>query len=126
MQALPLLSAVLRLTTSDRRTLMACSGLRGPYPLTAKGVNGNVTHGFPGAYALGRVVNRSIFLISHVGRSDEDINVQLHDHVEGEHSSFKFECSASTSTRSRILIVAGYFRQGFDYFRRELCRQATF
>ena len=74
---------------------MACSGLRGPYPLTTTGVSDNAMHIVPGAYALGRVVNGSIFLISYVGRSDKDVNARLHDHVEGEHSSFKFEPYAS-------------------------------
>ena len=70
---------------------MACSGLRGPHPLTTEGVNDNVAHAVPGAYALGRVANGSMFLISYVGRSDKDVNARLHDHVGGEHSSFKFE-----------------------------------
>lgn len=74
---------------------MAISGLRGPYPLTTEGVNDNVTRSFPGAYALGRMANGSMFLISYVGRSDDDVNARLHDHVQGEHSSFKFEPYAS-------------------------------
>ena len=45
--------------------------------------------------AWDRVANGSMFLISYVGRSDRDVNARLHDHVEGEHLSFKFERYAS-------------------------------
>ena len=74
---------------------MACSGLRGPHPLTTEEVNDNVAQAFPGVYALGRMANGSMFLICYVGRSNKDVNARLHDHVGGEHSSFKFERYAS-------------------------------
>jgi hypothetical protein len=68
---------------------MPSSGLRGPFALTSTGIDNNVTYTSPGAYALGRTKD-SKFLISYVGRSDDDVNARLHDH-EGNYEQFKFE-----------------------------------
>ena len=79
---------------TDEVLMMAKSGLRGPYPLTEKGINENVTRQSPGAYALGRSTN-GIFHINYVGRSDSDLKKRLRDHI-GENSEFKYEYYASS------------------------------
>ena len=73
---------------------MASSGLRGPYPLTKDGIDGEVTSISPGAYALGHSDNNT-FYIDYVGRSDTDVNDRLHDHI-GDNPQFKYEYYASS------------------------------
>ena len=73
---------------------MANSGLRGPFPLTANGINDNVISTSAGAYALGRSED-GMFYIDYVGRSDSDVNDRLHDHV-GENPQFKYEYYSSS------------------------------
>lgn len=68
---------------------MASTGLRGPFPLTQNGIDSNVKKTSAGAYALGKVENGT-FYIRYVGRSDNDVNDRLHDHV-GKYSRFKYE-----------------------------------
>lgn len=72
---------------------MANTGLRGPFPLNKRSIDGNVASTSAGAYALGRVEDGT-FYVSYVGRSDSDIGDRLHDHV-GSYSSFKFEYFAT-------------------------------
>lgn len=69
---------------------MASSGLRGPYQLTMVGVDGAVATGKIGAYALGQT-DYSIFNISYVGRSDDDLNARLKQHVPKWYPQFKFD-----------------------------------
>jgi hypothetical protein len=69
---------------------MPSSGLKGPYPLTAKGVSDNVTRKSAGAYALGKYDN-SIFNIHYVGRADEDVANRLQDHVTEWYPHFKYD-----------------------------------
>lgn len=68
---------------------MASSGLSGPYALTDATIDKMITKTSPGAYALGRTNDKGVFLISYVGRSDDDVNDRLHDHA-GKYSKFKF------------------------------------
>ena len=67
---------------------MASSGLNGEYALTESGVDTNVTRTSAGAYALGRTEDKT-FLISYVGRSDDDVNARLKQHV-GDYAKFKY------------------------------------
>lgn len=68
---------------------MANTGLKGPYPLTNKEIDDKVTRTSAGAYALGRTDEEGAFLIKRIGRSDDDVNRRLHDHV-GDYKKFKF------------------------------------
>lgn len=73
---------------------MPSSGLQGPFPLTANGINAVVTLTSPGAYALGEVRSDGLFYIARIGRSDVDLNDRLHDY-EGQYSRFKCEYHAT-------------------------------
>lgn len=68
---------------------MASTGLDGPHPLTTKGIDDNVKGVSPGAYALGDVNDKGVFLVSRVGRSDTDLNDRLHDY-KGDYAKFKY------------------------------------
>jgi hypothetical protein len=68
---------------------MATSGLNGPYPLTADGVNAAVKPGYPGVYALGNTKDNT-FYIGYVGRSDDDVHGRLCDHIKLPDPQFKF------------------------------------
>jgi len=65
------------------------SGLRGPYPLDEQTIDRVVTETSSGAYALGKTKDTT-FYIKYVGRSDDDVNGRLKDHV-GEYEQFKYE-----------------------------------
>lgn len=67
---------------------MANSGLHGAHPLTKDGIKTNVTSTAPGAYALGKV-EYNTFLISRIGRSDDDLPGRLSDYI-GQYNQFKF------------------------------------
>jgi hypothetical protein len=70
---------------------MPSSGLRGSFPLTTSGISNNVTATSAGAYALGEVrASDSMFVISRVGRSDNDVAERLGDYI-GQYKRFKFE-----------------------------------
>ena len=64
------------------------SGLSGPFNLSQTGIDTAVNQTSPGAYALGRTSQDGTFLISYVGRSDDDLNGRLKNHV-GSHLQFK-------------------------------------
>lgn len=70
---------------------MPNSGLRGPFPLTATGVNNAVTRTSPGAYALGKVNDQGVFIIHYIGRADDDVNSRLQNHVAAWYPQFKYE-----------------------------------
>ncbi len=67
---------------------MASSGLDGEYPLTESGIDTNVSRTSAGAYALGRTKDEK-YLISYVGRSDDDVNARLKQHVN-DYDRFKY------------------------------------
>lgn len=58
---------------------MAKLGLEGPWDLTDETVDEMVTETKPGNYALGFVNDNGTFIVRYVGRSDDDLNVRLHD-----------------------------------------------
>ena len=68
---------------------MPSSGLHGPHSLTANGVANNVQGLGPGVYALGKTVE-STFVISYVGRSDDDLASRLQQHVPKHYLEFKY------------------------------------
>ncbi len=67
---------------------MANSGLFGPVALTRSDIDAKVGVG-PGVYALGHLTNENVFAISYVGRSDDNLNGRLKDHI-GNYRSFKY------------------------------------
>jgi hypothetical protein len=61
----------------------------GPYPLTEKSINDNVKKKI-GNYGVG-FVQKEIFIIKYVGRSDTNLNKRLKDHIgKEEYFNFKF------------------------------------
>jgi hypothetical protein len=68
---------------------MASSGLHGPYKLTTANIDAAVRGKGPGAYALG-ASSGDTFIISYVGRSDDDLNGRLKGWVGGNYAEFKY------------------------------------
>lgn len=74
---------------------MALPNLTGPYYLTTDGVNKSVTRTSAGVYALGKLSD-GVFYIGYVGRSDDDVNKRLLDHVKLSDPQFKIAyCSSA-------------------------------
>jgi hypothetical protein len=65
------------------------TGLHGPHTLSNAGIDAAAQGIGPGAYALGEVNQAGTFVVSYVGRSDEDLNARLKDHV-GTYRHFKY------------------------------------
>jgi hypothetical protein len=70
------------------------NGLKGPFALTDRVIDEEVGPGSPGVFALDDMANGTGFHIVFVGRSDIDVNNQLHVYV-GAYKRFKFHRSAS-------------------------------
>lgn len=73
---------------------MASLDMSGSYDLTDDEINRIVIETNPGNYAIGRVDDKGTFLVSRVGRSDDDVNGRLHDHV-GDYKKFKYSYAPS-------------------------------
>ncbi|GGF28982.1 hypothetical protein GCM10011611_38830 [Aliidongia dinghuensis] len=70
---------------------MASTGLTGPYAHTSAEVDNQVTRTSAGAYALGRTDSSGTFLVSYVGRSDDDLNNRLKTHASNAtYKQFKY------------------------------------
>lgn len=65
------------------------TGLHGPHPLSNAGIDSAVRGVGPGAYALGEIASNGNFVVNYVGRSDENLNDRLKDHV-GNYQTFKY------------------------------------
>jgi len=73
---------------------MAQNGLRGPFALTDEAIDQEVSPAQPGAYLLEGSTDLINFHVDYVGRSDTDVNNQLHVHV-GSYKRFRYEqCSS--------------------------------
>lgn len=71
-------------------------GLRGPFPLTAGGVDNAVYSVCAGAYALGKMLDgQNVFGVHYVGRSDTDVNGRLKQHVVEWYPRFFYEYYSS-------------------------------
>jgi hypothetical protein len=70
------------------------NGLRGPYSLTDNVIDQEVPQTSPGAFALDNSEDGVRFHATYVGRSDCDVNNQLHVHV-GTYKRFKYKYSSS-------------------------------
>jgi len=74
---------------------MAQDGLQGPFPLGDQVIDQKVSHNGPGAYALEESADLINFRVVYVGRSDINLNNQLHVHV-GSYKRFMYEyCSSA-------------------------------
>jgi hypothetical protein len=74
---------------------MAQNGLRGPFALTDEVIDQEVKGSQPGAYLLEDSADLVNFRAVYVGRSDSDVNNQLHVHV-GSYKRFRYEnCSSA-------------------------------
>jgi hypothetical protein len=69
---------------------MPASGLHGPHKLTTSNIDAVVVGTGPGAYALGATNSDGTFVISYVGRSDDDLNGRLKDWVKTKYPEFKY------------------------------------
>ena len=69
---------------------MPSTGLHGPRPLTTQNIDAAVRGKGPGAYALGYTDAKGVFIVSYVGRSDDDINGRLKDWVGTNYAQFKY------------------------------------
>ena len=69
---------------------MAETGLKGPFPLSAQGIDTELTQKSAGVYALDRAHEDGPFHISYVGRSDTDLRARLLEHA-GKYKRFKYD-----------------------------------
>lgn len=72
---------------------MASLEMEGPFPLDVANIDKNVTRTEPGNYALG-YLDEKVFRVKYVGRSDDDLNDRLKDHV-GNYKHFKYSYATS-------------------------------
>lgn len=74
---------------------MAENGLHGPFALTDETIDAEIKERRPGAYALEGSSDLIHFRVLYVGRSDMDVNNQLHVHV-GSYKRFRYQpCSTA-------------------------------
>ena len=62
----------------------------GPYPLTSQEVERVVTKESAGNYALGYTVPSGAFIVTHVGRSDNNLKQELQARVTRTYQEFKY------------------------------------
>jgi hypothetical protein len=71
---------------------MAITGLKGPFSLTGTGIDREITKISAGAYALGHINGNDVFIVSYVGRSDNDLNGRLKQWInEKNYKQFKYD-----------------------------------
>ena len=74
---------------------MAQNGLQGPFTLSDRMIDEEVSQHCPGAYALEDSADLVNFHVVYVGRSDTNVNNQLHVHV-GSYKRFLYQyCSSA-------------------------------
>ena len=69
---------------------MPQNGLQGPFALTDQVIDQEVSPGRPGAYLLEESSDLINFRAGYVGRSESDVNNQLHVHV-GSYKRFRYQ-----------------------------------
>lgn len=90
---LAVLAAELKLLAKTRHEV-GNVGLRGPFKLTDDLIDAEVERTSPGFYLLSNRALEGAFHIVYVGRSDTDVNNQLHVHV-GTYERFQYEYCAT-------------------------------
>jgi hypothetical protein len=78
-----------------RRGIMVSLGMKGPYDFNSSKIDEVVTQTSPGNYALGYVNDRDVFIVKYIGRSDSDVNEELHSCLTKKHKKFKY-CYATS------------------------------
>ncbi|HTC35112.1 MAG TPA: hypothetical protein VK724_17175 [Bryobacteraceae bacterium] len=74
---------------------MAQNGLQGPFALSDQVIDQEVSRIQPGAYALEESADLVNFRVVYIGRSDINLNNQLHVHV-GSYKRFRYQyCSSA-------------------------------
>jgi len=73
---------------------MASLNMQGPYQLTDKEIDTQVTKTSPGNYGLGYTNSSNTFIVNYVARSDDDLNDRLHDWA-GKYKEFKYSYAPS-------------------------------
>ncbi|HTC90167.1 MAG TPA: hypothetical protein VK686_17785 [Bryobacteraceae bacterium] len=74
---------------------MAQKQLLGPFALNDRVIDQEVGAGLPGAYVLEESADLVNFSVAYVGRSDTNVNNQLHVHV-GAYKRFRYQpCSSA-------------------------------
>jgi hypothetical protein len=73
---------------------MAQNGLLGPFALTDRVIDEEVGQNRPGAYVLEDSSDLVNFHVVYVGRSDTNVNNQLHVHV-GSYKRFRYQYCSS-------------------------------
>jgi len=76
---------------------MPSLGLQGPFALNEESIDKTVDQTSPGNYALGDRNQSGTFLVDYVGRSDNNLNGRLKQHV-GENLLFKADYASSPKT----------------------------
>jgi hypothetical protein len=69
---------------------MAQNGLQGPFALTDRTIDQEVVQNQPGVYVLEESADLVNFRVVYVGRSDTNLNNQLHVHV-GSYKRFRYQ-----------------------------------
>lgn len=84
---------------------MAQPDLCGPFALTDFVIDREVAENLPGAFVLEDSANLVHFRVAYVGRSDTDVNNQLHVHV-GCYKRFRFEyCSSDRAAFEKQCVL---------------------
>jgi len=71
--------------------------MQGSYDLNNDSIDITVTRTAPGNYALGYISKNRKFVVKYVGRSDNDLNGRIHQHVD---SYERFKYSYATSPKA--------------------------
>ncbi len=90
---LAVLSAELKLLAKTRQKIVKV-GLRGPFKLTDDLIDAEVERTSPGVFLLSNRGRDGAFTVEYAGRSDTDVNNQLHVHV-GTYERFQYEYCAT-------------------------------
>ena len=78
---------------------MAKLNMIGPFDFTIDNVNRQIAANKIGNYALGYIDAKGAFRVLYVGRSDNDLNDRIKDHI-GEYDNYKmFKFSYATSVK---------------------------
>jgi len=90
---LAVLSAELKLPAKMGQQITKAR-LRGPFKLTDDLIDAEVERTSPGVFLLSKRGRRGAFTVMYIGRSDTDVNNQLHVHV-GAYERFQYEYCAT-------------------------------
>jgi hypothetical protein len=74
---------------------MASLNMSGPFSLTNEEIDKQITRKSCGNYGLGRTNETNTFVVSYVGRSDDDVNGRLKKWVGSKYEQFKYSYATS-------------------------------